>query len=212
MVQEQKPTIIFDFDGVLRSVSWEGLMAAYEAIILAKGKEPKQFFTNLYTFKLWFDMDWHKNIESIDGAYVDDSAMNALFHFHYDPHVSLFPWSESLLAHLSVRYRLAILSSSSIHSVRKELGACEHFFEVIVGAEIVKKLKPHPEGVHYILNHFGVAPEHTLIIGDTLHDLYAGIAAGIKTAAVKWGLGEWNDLLDLNADFYFEKPEELFRL
>ncbi len=186
--QVQKKVIIFDFDGVLRSVSWEGLHVAYIKIIKVKGKDPNIFFTDVETFRNWFNMDWHKNIEKIDGTYMDSPTMNALFHAHYDSYVKLFPWVEELLTYLSERYDLAILSSSSIHSVQEELGDVARFFSIIVGAETVTQLKPHPEGVHHILNHFGVLPENAIIIGDTPHDLNAGFAAGIWTGAVKWGL------------------------
>jgi HAD superfamily hydrolase (TIGR01509 family) len=209
---QQKPVIIFDFDGVLRSVSWEGLRTAYIEIIKAKGKDPNQFFTDIETFENWFDMDWHKNIARIDGAYIGDEVINALFHAHYDPHVRLFPWAEALLAHLSKTHHLAVLSSSSIHSVKKELGGIASLFPVIVGAETVSRLKPHPEGVHFILRYFGTVPEHALIIGDTPQDFHAGQAAGIRTGAVKWGLCKWSALLSLGADMYFEHPDELFLL
>lgn len=211
--QVKKKVIIFDFDGVLRSVSWDALLAGYTAIIKAKGKDPEQFFTDLETFRGWWNMDWHKNIERIDGyAYVDDSTMNALFHHHYDPHVKLFLWVEGLLTHLSKKYHLAILSSSSIDSVKEELGDVALFFPIIVGAETVKKLKPHPEGVHHILSHFGVLPENALIIGDTPQDFLAGEAAGIWTGMVGWGLCELDELRLLNAEMYFEHPSELFLL
>lgn len=190
----------------------KGFFLAYEAIIKAKGKDPAQFFTDLPTFRAWHEIDWHKNIEKIDGVYIDNAVINAIFHAYYDPYVGLFSWVRGILAHLSGRYNLAVLSSSSIQSVRTELGDVEQFFDIVIGAEMVTRLKPHPEGVHSILNHFGVAPETALIIGDTHQDYHAGASAGIRTALVQWGLGEWNDLLDLNADFYFEKPEELFRL
>jgi HAD superfamily hydrolase (TIGR01509 family) len=210
--QVEKKVIIFDFDGVLRSVSWEGLHVAYVEIIKAKGKDPNQFFTDLQTFQSWFDLDWHKNIIDIDGVYLDNPTINALFHKHYDSYVQLFPWVEDILTHLSQKYKLAILSSSSIHSVKQELGDVARFFSLIVGAETVTHLKPHPEGVHHILNHFGVLPEGAIIIGDTPHDLNAGFAAGIWTGAVKWGLAPWSELHSLNADMYFEHPSELFLL
>lgn len=211
--QGQKKVIIFDFDGVLRSVSQEGLMAGYVAIITAKGKDPNQFFTDLKTFQSWWNTDWHKNMEKIDGGpYVSNPAMDALFHKHYDPYVKLFPWVEDLLAHLSKTYHLAILSSSSILSVREELGDVARFFPLIVGAETVTRLKPHPEGVHHILSHFGVLPENALIIGDTPQDFHAGEAGGIWCGMVGWGLCDLDNLRYLNAEMYFDDPQQLFEI
>jgi phosphoglycolate phosphatase-like HAD superfamily hydrolase len=207
--------IILDYDGTIREVSPEGLQVAYEAIIISKGKTPKDFFTDAETFKEWFDMNWHRNIEKIDGCpYVEDPVTNALFHEYYDDYVELFPWTERLLKHLSKKYHPAILSSSSVLSVKKGLGNVARFFDpnLIVGAETVKKLKPHPEGVEYILNYLGVSPEHALIIGDTPSDFHAGVSAGVWTGMVGWGLCELTELRALNAEMYFEHPSELFLL
>lgn len=210
--QVQKKVIIFDFDGVLRSVSWEGMYVAYIEIIKAKGKDPDDFFRDLKTFQGWFDPDWTKRMESVGGIYLDRTVTSALFHKHYDSYVQLFPWVEDLLTHLSGKYHLAILSSSSIHSVKEELGDVARFFPLIVGMETVTHLKPHPEGVYHILNHFGVKREQALIIGDTPHDISAGFAAGIWTGAVQWGLAPWDELKSLDAEMYFEDPIELFDL
>jgi phosphoglycolate phosphatase-like HAD superfamily hydrolase len=207
--------IIFDCDGTLRSASWDGLMAAYIEIIKSKGKNPRDFFTDLTTFKVWFDMNWHKNVEKIDGVPdVEDPELNSLFHKHYDPYVKLFPWTEGLLKVLSKKYHLAILSASSVQSLKKELGDVARFFDpnLIVGAETVKKLKPHPEGLQYILEYLQIKPEHALIIGDAPPDYEAGVSAGIWTGMVGWGLCELDSLRLLDAEMHFEHPSELFLL
>ena len=207
--------VIFDFDGTIREISWKGLKVAYEAIIKARGKDSQEFFRDLESFKKWFNLDWHKNIEEITGLpYVESPTWNALFHAHYDPFVTLFHWTDGLLCHLSKQYHLAILSSSSVLSVQKELGEVSRFFDpnLIVGAEKVTRLKPHPEGIHYILNYLGIAPEHALIIGDTHLDFQAGKAAGIWTGLVGWGMLSLDGLKSLDAEMYFEHPSELFLL
>ncbi len=68
----------------------------------------------------------------------------------------------------------------------------EDHFSVIITADDVKRAKPDPEPVLLALEQLGVAASRSvLFIGDSLHDLESGHAAGVQTAAVTWGaLGE----------------------
>ncbi len=40
-------------------------------------------------------------------------------------------------------------------------------------------------------------------------DIKAGKNAGIQTGAVRWGLGDWDELLAQNPDYKFEKYKDL---
>ena len=206
--------IIFDFDGVLRSISWQGIYEAYIEILRFKGKDYKEFFPDLPAFQKWFDSDYKKNLNKIVEIKRDEfEAVNAVYHAHYDHRVSLFPWVDDLLKELSSRHTLALLSASSSESVRKSLGDLSRFFPMLLGSDHVKEIKPDPEGIHLIMKKEKSVPENTLIIGDTEVDILAGKSAGIKTGAVKWGgLTPWETLMDLKPDYAFHEPEELFSL
>lgn len=203
--------IIFDFDGVLRDASWNHLYSAYKKLVEAMGKNPEIFFTNLASFKKWYNIDWHKNEIRILGLdeYVPSPEFNRIFHENYDPLLGIFPWVPDALAHLSKKYTLVIFSSSSRLSVKTALGDLSRFFSLIVGSEDVTRLKPHPEGVFLALNITKTAADETLMIGDMNVDYLAAKNAGVKTGLVKWGMGEWEDLTNLKPDYLFEKPEDL---
>jgi phosphoglycolate phosphatase-like HAD superfamily hydrolase len=205
--------IIFDFDGVLRDASWVHLCDAYKKIIEAVGKDSSLFFTDVDSFRKWYNVDWHRNEEQIfGGTYVSNALFNKMFHANYDPNISLFPWVPDTLAYLSSAHKLAILSSSAKSSVEKELGELSRTFSFITGAEEVSKLKPDPEGVFLILKETNTKPEGAIMIGDMNVDFMAGKNAGTKTGVVKWGLGDWEELHALGADFLFENPEDLLKL
>ena len=206
--------IIFDFDGVLRSISWEGLFKAYVALVEYKGKDYKELFGDLEEFKAWFNSDWRENLRRI-GEFErrEYPVTDKIFHSLYDPHIRIFPWVKTLLEDLSKRHTLALLSASSVKSIEKSLDNLSDFFSVIAGSEHVNEIKPDPEGIHLIMEKEKSAPENTLIIGDTEADILAGKSAGIKTGAVKWGgITPWEILMDLKPDYAFHEPEELFFL
>jgi phosphoglycolate phosphatase-like HAD superfamily hydrolase len=205
--------IIFDFDGVLRSVSWKNLYNAYVKLIEAVGKDPNLFFTDVESFSRWADMDWHKNEARIfGGEYVARPEFNKIFHAHYDPSITLFPWVPETLAKLSEKHTLAVLSSSTKASIKKELDRLDQFFSCITGAEEVSRLKPNPEGVLLTLKATDIPADEAIMIGDMSVDFFAGKSAGVKCGLVKWGLGEWEELRTLKPDYLFEEPEELLKL
>jgi phosphoglycolate phosphatase len=50
--------------------------------------------------------------------------------------------------------------------------------------------KPHPLMLHELMAEFGVAPERTLMIGDTTHDLQMALNAGCASVGVSYGAHE----------------------
>lgn len=60
-------------------------------------------------------------------------------------------------------------------------------FDAIVTYEDTELHKPEPEPVLHALELLGIPAEHALFIGDSPHDMYAGRAAGVRTAAALWG-------------------------
>jgi phosphoglycolate phosphatase len=50
--------------------------------------------------------------------------------------------------------------------------------------------KPHPRMLHELMREFGVAPERTLMIGDTTHDLQMAVNAGCASVGVSYGAHE----------------------
>ena len=86
-------------------------------------------------------------------------------------------------------------------------------FPIVVGIDDVQETKPHPEGILKALAHFGVQPEHTLMIGDTLTDVEAARAAGCWSCLATWGLPDGASRAErANADLVVGTPDELLRL
>ena len=90
-------------------------------------------------------------------------------------------------------------------------GLIEHF-PVLVAADDVKRPKPDPEPVEAALVRAGADRTHTIFIGDSPHDMAAGRAAGVATAAVLWGPFSADELSASSPTFLLEKPEEILSL
>jgi pyrophosphatase PpaX len=84
--------------------------------------------------------------------------------------------------------------------------------ELIIGADDVENPKPHPEPVTLALARLGQPASRALYVGDSIHDMESGRAAGVETAAVLWGPFGRAHLECTAPDHWLERPEDLVKL
>ncbi|MBY6082726.1 HAD family hydrolase [Ruegeria arenilitoris] len=70
----------------------------------------------------------------------------------------------------------------------------ETYFDFIAGYDSGHGFKPGPGQLLAFAQHVDVAPERIAMVGDSLHDLEAGRAAGMTTIGVLTGLAKVEDL------------------
>lgn len=80
---------------------------------------------------------------------------------------------------------------------------------VILGCDDVARPKPHPEHALAALAALGRPAEGAILVGDSLHDLACGRAAGLRVAAVTWGACDRDTLAAGEPDVWIERPEQL---
>jgi len=81
--------------------------------------------------------------------------------------------------------------------------------DTIVGADSSTRHKPDPEPVRVALQRLGADPDHALYVGDSVHDLMAGRAAGVRTAAALWGAFRRQDMEPGRPDFWLDSISQL---
>lgn len=59
-----------------------------------------------------------------------------------------------------------------------------HYFNIILGRDSVKNLKPHPDHLIQICNHLNVSSNEILVIGDNIRDIEAAINVGAYSIAL----------------------------
>ena len=88
----------------------------------------------------------------------------------------------------------------------------EALMDVLVCADEVTNPKPHPEPVEKAVALLGAEPSTTVYVGDSIHDMHSGRAAGVKTAAALWGPFGRAHLESAAPDFWLETPADLVSL
>lgn len=114
---------------------------------------------------------------------------------HYVAHqhdISLFNGVLPLLADLKARHHwLTVATGKSRRGLDEALQAVE-LKGVFDGSRTADETagKPSPLMLHELMREFGVAPERTLMIGDTTHDLQMAVNAGCASVGVSYGAHE----------------------
>lgn len=112
----------------------------------------------------------------------------------------LYPGVEAGLAQLSARPErlLGVATGKSRRGLEALLtghGLTDHFVTRQTADD--HPSKPHPSMIRTAMAETGVAPEHTVMIGDTSYDMDMAHAAGVTAVGVNWG---YHDADALNAD------------
>jgi pyrophosphatase PpaX len=216
MIRAEQPTIrtvVFDLDGTL--IDSEGLiLESYRHTMRSHfGEAPP-------------DEQWRKTIgrplaiQVRDFARSDDEAAAMIRTYtehnlaNHDRLVRPFSGIREALEQLRARGKvLAIATSKRRVATGMGLAACglpEEWFSAIVTADDVTRFKPDAEPVRRAL--VGARePDagRSVFVGDSIHDMQSGHAAGVRTAAVLWGPNDRQVLAPESPDLWIETPADI---
>ena len=108
---------------------------------------------------------------------------------------------------------LALLTnkSRSLCEVQLRLTGSEKFFSYVQCDDGSVALKPAPNGVFRIAEHFNVGLDDILMVGDSWTDIMAAKNAGASSCFVEYGIGEI-DLSDISPQYKISSFKELLPL
>lgn len=209
-------TVLFDLDGTLID-SVRLILDSYHHTTRTHGLPPRtdaEWLAGLGTplrvqFGHWDD--GRGMLEALIATYREYNLAN------HDAMIRLYDGVDTMLAAVrAAGCRTALVTSKNRAGAERglRLFGLDAHIETIVGADDVERPKPHPEPVHLALARLGGAPDPdaTLFVGDSTHDMHAGRAAGVRTAAVLWGPFARAELEPTAPDFWAERPAEIVRL
>jgi phosphoglycolate phosphatase len=117
------------------------------------------------------------------------------YRFHYvasQHELSLFPGTLEMLQALKARdHRLGVATGKGRRGLDDALAHSQlhGLFDATRTADETAS-KPDPQMLIELMDEFGVAPERTLMVGDTTHDLQLALNAGTPSVAVSFGAHE----------------------
>jgi len=156
--------------------------------------------------------EWRKSPEVLEALIATYREYNLK---HHDTMVTVYP---GVLE--AVREIKAAGIQTGLVTSKNRLGALrglklvglEALMDVLVCADEVTNPKPHPEPVEKAVALLGADPASTVYVGDSIHDMHSGRAAGVKTAAALWGPFGRDHLESASPDYWLETPGDLVAL
>jgi pyrophosphatase PpaX len=132
---------------------------------------------------------------------------------HHDAMIRPFPGIPEALATLrAAGVKLAIVTSKSKEFALRGLAVTGLEVDLVISPSDVTHAKPSPEPVLLALRRLEAEPAQAVMVGDSPHDLLAGRAASVLTAAVSWGAFSLEELLPYAPDRVLRHPSELVAL
>jgi pyrophosphatase PpaX len=134
---------------------------------------------------------------------------------HHDKMMKPFPGIRDVIDSIKASGKaLGIVTSKARKGTAKGLsiGNLEGMFSAIVAADDVDKHKPDPTPVFRALELLNADAASTVFIGDSPHDMAAGQAAGVYTAAALWGPFDKETLARHSPDFWLSAPADILSL
>ena len=181
-----KKVIVFDLDGTIVKLAadWHSLKDVLAKRYSEYYQEECQFrsisacLSNIV--KRNNEEELRKNFEIIRQYELENIRENVPIEesVFFIKNLSLFGLQKNIrLAVLSLNTRSTIIESLKLANIYEKI-------DFIVGREDVRKLKPDPQGLLKIKEHFGVKKEEMVFIGDLDNDLLTGQNAGIDSFLV----------------------------
>ncbi|MDD2320613.1 MAG: HAD family hydrolase [Geobacteraceae bacterium] len=181
-------TVIYDCDGVMFE-SFEANVAFYSKVLAAFGKPPLDR-NNLETMHL---LHTYSSKDVLAQLFCNDSReADALRFAAAIDYRELLPFMhleeefvETLQA-LHTRVNLAVCTNrtSSMEMLLDDFGLAQYFGFVMTAAKVANP-KPHPEPLLKILDHFRIAPDEALFVGDSELDQRSAESAGVPFVAYR---------------------------
>jgi phosphoglycolate phosphatase len=85
-------------------------------------------------------------------------------------------------------------------------------FAIVISGDTLPRKKPDPEPLLHAAGYFGVAPQSSLMIGDSVSDVRAARAAGFQIVCVSYGYNHGVDIHESRPDAVIDSLTEIIPL
>jgi len=108
--------------------------------------------------------------------------------------------------------KVGIITRNCEDAVRKIFPDVDDFCDIFVSRNSVRKVKPHPDHLTYVMKSFKISGEDSMMVGDHVIDIQAGKKVGMKTVGVLTGRTKKEEFEEAGADYVLKDITEVSRL
>jgi pyrophosphatase PpaX len=207
-------TVLFDLDGTLID-SIRLILDSYHHTLAAHGMPPRtdeDWLRGVGTPLNVQFAEWRDDLGKLEAMVATYREYNLA---HHDRMVTIYPGIVAAVGSIrAAGCRTGLVTSKNRQGALRGLTLVrlEAMMDVLVCADEVTNPKPHPEPVEKAVALLGADPATTVYVGDSIHDMVSGRAAGVRTAAALWGPFGREHLELATPDYWLETPADLLTL
>lgn len=200
--------IVFDVDGTMIDTE-EAVMYAYQSVIF---KKHGRYFTPEELLK-GYGVPTPKSLEAFGFTDIEKAVKD-----YYEYLIEGFSKnrifdgiSELIFTLKNMDIPLGVVTSRSRFEVEVDtcMDCLKDKFKTIITSDDTVLHKPDAEPLLKAMEILNAEADETLFIGDTQFDRLCAKNAGVRFALALWGT---NNAENIDADYYFKKPEELLEI
>jgi phosphoglycolate phosphatase len=109
-------------------------------------------------------------------------------------------------------YKIGIITRNCDDAVRKIFPDIDEFCDVFVSRNSVKKVKPHPDHLTYLMKSLGIDGKDAMMVGDHIIDIQAGKQVGMISAGVLTGRTTEEEFERAGADYVLKDITEVCKI
>jgi phosphoglycolate phosphatase len=203
--------ILFDFDGtlvdtgkdLLDAINYTRNTLALPPLTFAQANKHIGIGQTYLVDKATADAP-HRDLEKTIKTFRDYYSQ------HMHDHSTFYPGIAELLISLK-EHKLGIVSNKYSYYIKDILPKlhCPVVFDIIIGPDSLPARKPDPAPIIHAAQALQTPLDQTIMIGDSLFDIRAGKAAGVKTIGVTYGFSTQEEVRAEQPDYIVESPEKI---
>jgi phosphoglycolate phosphatase len=209
--------IIFDFDGTLAVLNIDfSIMREQVFNLMRRYNVQEDKIQEKYLLEIIDEVYqnlWDKNPSSAEGFYQKAHHILREIEMKAAGAGKLIPGTEATLKKIRGKgIKIGIITRNCEDAVRKVFPDINHFCDIFVSRNSVKKVKPHPDHLTCVMELLKISGEESVMVGDHIIDVQVGKRVGMKTIGVLTGRIKKEEFEKAGADYIFKDVSEVCSL
>jgi phosphoglycolate phosphatase len=209
--------VIFDFDGTLAVLNIDFSLMRERVFDLIKGYGMSaETIQEKYLLEIADEVYQtlrEKNPSGAEAFYRESHRILHELEMKAAEEGRLIPGTKATLEKLRKKgIKIGIITRNCEEAVRKVFPGINDFCDVFVSRNSVRKVKPHPDHLTYVMERLNISGEEAVMVGDHMIDIQTGRRVGMKTVGVLTGRTTKEEFEKAGADYILRDALEVYKL
>jgi len=209
--------IIFDFDGTLAVLNIDfSIMRERIFDLMKRYGVQEDTIQEKYLLEIIdevYQTLWEKNPSGAEAFYLGAHEILHEIEMKAAEAGKLIPGTVATLKSLRDKgIKIGIITRNCEDAVRKVFPGIDDFCDVFVSRNSVKKVKPHPDHLTYVMESLKISGKESMMVGDHIIDVQAGKRVGMETIGVLTGRTKKEEFERAEADYILKDVSEVYKI